>query len=346
MMVRVTRPRVVAGLATAATVLAGAVLLGAGHRPTPRDTEAPPAAVPSTVAVPSAPVVPSGPGGPLPGVSPTSVPGSPAVPPSLRSPWVRSSSPPGRHVAPPDPSRGDQPDDPPVPSPSTPGSLLKRRDPVPEGVAEQVRFFLGGDGTCLGNEDITEPTIIGVWDGMERPFESDICFYDFDTSRPLLANLAGPGGLGKEIELAKERQYDTFHLLLPPPGLVPGRWLIEARQGDVYVAREFTVQRATEPRAWVERQFNGRTWEAGEDVHFSLGGFPAETLISMDLYKAEGPGYLTSFRVSVDGNGEVRGVIETASDDPPGCYGISHPLLYPADPEEVSFTVFCLERPG
>ena len=343
MMVRVTWPRVVAGLATMATVAAGAVVLRPGERPA---AHPPPAA-----AIPSAPVVPSA--SPSPGASPsTTVPGvvpEPSPVPSSSGPSSssgrspRPAPPPVRHTSSPPAATPT-----PTPSPSAPGSLLKRADPVPEGVAEQVRFFLGGDGICMEDSDRVDPHITGVWDGMERPFESDVCFHDFDLGQTLFVTLAGPDGLGKEMEVEFERvsAYETFHLRLEPPGLVPGRWRLEVRQSGAYTSTEYTVRRATEPRAWVENQMNDRTREAGEDVRYFLGGFPANRTVRLDLYRIEGRGYLTSIPVAVDGNGEARGVLRTEPDDPPGCYGISHPLLYPKGPADVSFEVFCLERPG
>lgn len=343
MMIRVTWPRVTAGLATVATVVAGAVVL------TPDEREVP--SPPSAAASPSAATVPSAPASPSPGASPTSgVPGVvPEPSPVPSSPGPSSSS---RRSPRPTPSSvrhtSSSPAAPPAPSRPAPGSLLKRADPVPEGVAEQVRFFLGGDGVCLEDVDSVDPHITGVWDGMEVPFESDVCFHDFDLGQPLMVTLAGPDGLGKEMEVEFERasEYETFHLRLAPPGLVPGRWRLEARQSGAYTSTEYTVRRATEPRAWVEGQSNHRTREAGADVRYFLGGFPAGRTVRLDLYRIEGRGYLTSIPVAVDGNGEARGVLRTEPDDPPGCYGISHPLLYPADPAGVSFEVFCLERPG
>ena len=168
----------------------------------------------------------------------------------------------------------------------------------------------------------------------------------FDTSGTLLISLTGPGGLGKEMELEKERHYETFRLHLGPPGLVPGRWRLTARQPGASAELDFTVQRATEARVWVERQFNGRTREAGAGIPYFLGGFPPGRTISLDLYQAEGRGYLTSFPVPIDGNGEAHGVLATDPDDKPGCYGISHPLLYAPGRDPINFAVFCLERPG
>jgi hypothetical protein len=121
------------------------------------------------------------------------------------------------------------------------------------------------------------------------------------------------------------------------PGAPLGTYRISARQGTVTAEREFVVRRASDPRLWLDRPVNA---PAGVDVHLYLGGFPPGRTTSLDLYGTEPPRYLTSFPVRVDADGEAHAVIDTKPDDPTGCYGVSHPLLY--DPGVPSDAVFCL----
>lgn len=227
-----------------------------------------------------------------------------------------------------------------VTSPEEPDDLLKRQDPLPDGVPEQVEFFLGG-GTkdCSPEKPPEHPQIEGAAPVIEIPTELMLCFVGFNHSNPLTVTVTPPSGSAATTVLLPAGDYflAKFRWL---PGDPVGEYLITAEQEKLDAAVKFTLRHASSPRIWLARP--PPEWPvAGTDIDLYLGGFPANRPTLLHLYDYHTARYRTSFTVPVGAIGEARVAIDTKLDDPPGCYGIISDLAY--KPGDIAESVFCIK---
>ena len=214
---------------------------------------------------------------------------------------------------------------------------MKRRDPLPEGVADQLEFFMGGGPEC-GNPQLDPPQVVYPRAVEEIPSKTQICLGGFDVGEPLTLTITPPVGKTATLELPPTDDADGFTYRYPRiPGVPIGTYHVTAEQNDLVATREFNVQRATRPRLWVDRRHDATP---GDEIHVYVGGFTANRTERLDLYGGGNPAtYRTSFPIQVDQHGEGHAVIETKPDDTEGCYGISHPLLYTDDSANDAFCI-------
>ncbi|GIF75469.1 hypothetical protein [Asanoa siamensis] len=251
---------------------------------------------------------------------------------------------PGRRPAPPAPPLppaarpGARPDD---PAAEQRGDVLKRQDPLPPGVREQLEFFVGGGSEC-GGQFGDVPEIAGVTAVQEIPSRTRLCFLGFNQEQPLALTIVEPGGrtLVHDLTPPADVEADFLYRFPRTPGERLGDYHVRAVQGEVAVTLDFTVRRATAPRIWVDHRPG---MIPGDDVHVFVGGFPPNRTVDLLLYGGEERRYRTSIPVSVDGNGEGHVVLDTKLDDAVGCYGVTHPLVYAVEDEVRS--LFCLRNP-
>jgi hypothetical protein len=221
--------------------------------------------------------------------------------------------------------------------------VLQRHDPLPDGVPEQVSFWLGGGGVCFEDED--GPPRIRPQAGLVVPTEFLLCFPGFDHAGPLQVTITPPAGRPATVALRAPGGGEQSFFYRSPrlPGHPLGEYRITARQAGTVVRASFRVVAPDGPRLWVEQPVNRRL---GAVVHMYVAGFAPNRTIHLNVYGGEPFGYRTSvpLRVGADGGGHVG--IATAADDPPGCYGVSHPDLGDSsdyDPEHLSTNTFCVE---
>jgi hypothetical protein len=273
-----------------------------------------------------------------------------APPPTTVPAWTPSAMPaasptPVVTVPPEDPGPAGAPRQPaagrpgtPTPSPTSEQSLLQRVGPVPEGVADQVDFFLGGDQICPSDGEPGPPAVGGLVRVAEIPREGYLCFENFDPFAPLDLTVTVPGGGQDAMTLpptgSTEQEFIHAYFLLPGSSL--GAYRVHAEQGDLSVSAEFTVRRASRPLMLVHAEGN----RPGIDVDVYLGGYPARRTATLHLYGGEQMRYRTSFTVPVDAHGEAHAVIDTRRGDPTGCYGVSSPEVY--DSSRPALTTFCI----
>ncbi|MET8152414.1 hypothetical protein ACIBSW_18615 [Actinoplanes sp. NPDC049668] len=331
-----------AGFVVAATATAVSLRVDSEHRSV-RGVPQPPAVAPSGPVQ----VAPTGSTtatqGPIPGT-----PHPPALNPTRTTPPTggTTSSPP----APVATTQAPTTQTPTTPAPTAtspdaeePEDLLKRRDSLPEGVPEQVSFFMGGGSDCFGQES-GSPYIAGVAETAEIPTGIVLCFHGFDHQpdgtgfKPLDVTIAAPSGAVTTMTLLPTGNYyaTRFPVL---PGDPLGKYQVTARQEKLEAGLGFTLTRGSSPRFWLDAPHNEPRL-LGTDLDLYLGGFPANRPARFHLYDAQSRLYRTSFTVAVDAIGEAHAVIDTKSDDPPGCYGIISDLTQQPG-KEIKYR-FCL----
>jgi hypothetical protein len=233
-----------------------------------------------------------------------------------------------------------------TPAPATPSAgakepedLLKRQDPVPDGVAEQVQFFLGGgrDPDCTPDY-AGPPYITGADKIVEIPTALILCFYGFKEALPLTVTFTDPSRPETTVLLPPAENFFWTEFRGFPTDPV-GPYSVRAEQDALNASLEFTLQHANSPRLLLVRP--PEPTEAGVDVDLYLGGFPPDSQTLLHLYNADTRRYRTSFTAPIDAFGEAHVVIDTKPDDPPGCYGIISPLTY--DPGVIPESGFCIE---
>src|SRR5262249_9788329 len=113
---------------------------------------------------------------------------------------------------------------------------------------------------------------------------------------------------------------------IAPPDEPLGRYMIEAIQGQNYVATMATTRAPQEPKIYA----SSWGYTAGMPVRLELGGFPPGQSVHLMLYKAEQPDEWTGFylteipSLTINNNGGAILTLSTAADDSPGKYGIGY----------------------
>ncbi|GGK73641.1 hypothetical protein GCM10012284_04410 [Mangrovihabitans endophyticus] len=223
--------------------------------------------------------------------------------------------------------------------------LLRRDDPLPEGVPEQVSFFFGGGQTCAFEGEAHAPKI-QLGSGSVIPTAFIICFYGFRHDRQLRITIAPPVGRAIAKTLARGSEEGFVYRWPRLPNDPAGAYRVAAQQGSSTVTEVFTVVRPATPRLWLDKP-PGQV-VLGEDVHMYVAGFPPSRTVVLNLYYFHH--YRTSFPVPVDARGGGRAVLRTAPGDPVACWGVSHPDLGdstdPGGLGPTSTNVFCTTAPG
>jgi hypothetical protein len=229
-----------------------------------------------------------------------------------------------------------------APGAAEPDDLLKRNEPLPAGVPEQVEFFLGGgDQDCTGDAPAGSPQIGGVPPVVEIPVIVHLCIYGFDLAKPPAVTVTHPSGLVTTAALRADGDY-LWTAFSGLPGDPIGMYIVTAVQGKLEAAVKFELRHASSPR--ISLVWPVDPAPAGADFDLYLGGFPANQPTPMHLYDYATGQYRTSFTVAVDPIGEAHVVIDTKPDDPLGCYGLISGLAH--KPGEVVDTVLCVTQAG
>lgn len=231
---------------------------------------------------------------------------------------------------------------------SDPGSLLKRRDPVPADALHQVEVF-GGGGAC-GDLPPSVPIITTSDEGpVELPGIRRFCFRHFDPATSLDITITDPRGRTTSRTMPPSKPALTlgwYYAWLP--GHSVGQYRISAKQTGRSAALTIDVARVRHPRVWHPYGFE-HDIPAGAKIHLYLGGFPEKQIATLDLY---GPAretngtrtaaYRTSFTALTDTNGEAHIIVNTEKDDPPGCYAVTSRLRPPPNPRPPRYDPICI----
>lgn len=221
---------------------------------------------------------------------------------------------------------------PPTPSPRAPdGSILKRRDAPPEGVADQLVSFGGAAGSlCIANPD-GDPAVEvrpdpSLGPAIEIGEPAQICLTGFDPNQPYLIEIQLPDGQVQRSDADAPYLYLNSYLprWLALPGDPAGDYFIAVTQGDHGATSQFTVAMATAPSILV-RNLNVTS---GGVVQLVLAGFSPNQPAQLYLYH-EMPNYLSCFQscfiaalppIDINERGEANYMIQTEADDDLGWY--------------------------
>jgi hypothetical protein len=235
-----------------------------------------------------------------------------------------------------------------TPTPTTgaadlrPGDLLDQSDPRPDGVAAQLRIFLGGvsDGDCGVDDGSGPPRIVVSPDG-EIPSPLFACVFGFDPTEPLLVTLTRADGAAEATTVPGPGAGTAFVVnLMLRPGWPTGTYGLAVRQGRRAVNAVVAVRRVALPTIW----FATPDVVAGGDNALYLGGYPPGRSVTLYLYgsahRVDMQPYRTSVTTPIDERGEGQLLIHTRPRHA-GCYGVtSVPVI---DPERLNPTAeFCV----
>jgi hypothetical protein len=233
-----------------------------------------------------------------------------------------------------------------VPAPAT--SVLSAMEPAPAGVAELFGPIMGeGDNLCSNNRDDLDYPYSGPPLVRRSVFDGDgigpsFCVFGFDLDRPMSVEVLAGGSLHRSYLVAPEYEIGGAGLLgdafafvwrsLPTDPI--GGYEFRATQGATRVAATFEV--VPPPRRGLS--IEPRTVVAGSPVEIVLSGYPANSEVSVHIYREQAEpafppdnalllDYITTVSVRTDAAGWAVLRIETSTSDPLRGYWVN------ADPE-------------
>jgi hypothetical protein len=233
-------------------------------------------------------------------------------------------------------------------TPSTqPKGVLKRHDAPPQGVAEQVTFFFGGDPPdplCASvSRATTRPSVVTNLKARSAEVlsEFDVCLVNFISSEPATIEIERPGGTVERRTIRLSRDEEATQLgfrfeALPDDPL--GNYRIEATQGSIKAATTFRLAAGSEPDLgfYSKRNRDADAWELrkGEAVLLGLTGFPLDQPTSLHFYRVTDGSdpyntkavYVTTLRLQTNSDGQALSALSTARDDPEGCFAVVQKL--------------------
>jgi hypothetical protein len=223
-----------------------------------------------------------------------------------------------------------------------PGELLDQSGTRPDGVAAQLRIFLGGvgDGDC-GDDDGSGPPQILVSPQGEIPSPVFACVRGFDPTAPLLVTLTRADGATESTTVPGPGPGIAFVVsLMLRPGWPTGTYRLTVQQGHREVNAVLAVGLVTLPTLW----FAAPDVVAGDDNALYLGGYPPGRPVTLYLYgsshRRDTQPYRTSFTTRMDERGEGQVLFHTGPGQA-GCYGVtSMPMMDPERPNPMA--QFCI----
>lgn len=259
-----------------------------------------------------------------PGTTPSPAPTATDAPPTQRA--ATATAPPPAPTASASPTGRPSPMAPSSPtsteSPTPTGSVLKRKESPPSGVAAQMGFFTPGPGLCgvdLAPGAKVEGGTVEVLSWV------DFCFASFDPDRRLRLTWPGPDGTVVEQAVTLVSPGVGRFAWYPPPNITADPVTFTAAQEGAEGVAVFVLAPASEPRVVALT----RAGAPGTTFPIAVAGFAAGQplyLYGLDLDCREGLGcwtFLTQLpSPKVDAEGEAIYNLTTAAGDPPGVYAV------------------------
>ena len=308
-MIRLPRRRLVVPL-----VAILAATTGVAFRLTGDDSRARPAAVPSAAAPPAvtlpSPVLPS---------SPSAQPPPPGSSPDR----------PG-HDGAPGPSRTTGPQRPDLGGPIPPArrqeasidEMLQRERPPPEGVAEQLEFFVGGGPECPPDQSPGE-MVVAAPEVVTIPSAPLFCLLEFRGNVPVTLEVTPPAGSTFTKALPPDWDATTEPVFPFPPGSPEGRYTVDAHQGNDHARTTFVARRTDHPTMAI----TPLRAAAGSTIDVFVGGLPPGKTTDVHLYACPGPTdgrgshfYQATHTVTANAAGDARLALHTSRSTPATCY--------------------------
>lgn len=202
---------------------------------------------------------------------------------------------------------------------------MEHDGPAPDGVAEQLDFFLGGGPECAWDELPSTPTV-RILPIVEVPSIPTVCPAGFGDEGEITVVLTAPDGTTTKRS-GGELEGVTFPFL---PGARAGRYHLRATAGGRSATAAFEVRLAARPRMWIDPSV--AHW--GESIDVYIGGFPPGRSADLHLYVCGPLQYRATQNVAVDMRGEAHLILRTkAGKGNTECFAMNSPLIFvPADP--------------
>jgi len=200
-------------------------------------------------------------------------------------------------------------------------SLLKRRDPLPEGAAEQLSFGGGAaGGNCSVFGAISEATIEITQISQGLPGHVLICFKGFEPEQDIQAQVTLPDGTSRQNRLRTDTAGTALWEWFALPGDLLGDYAVRGIQGGREAVGSFSVGAAASPKVVVIPD----SGPPGTIFQIALGGFQPGTRGALPLYRDEPhyARYITEMPFEIDQRGEARLTLATDADDLPGSYSL------------------------
>jgi hypothetical protein len=179
---------------------------------------------------------------------------------------------------------------------------MEHDGPAPDGVAEQLDFFLVGGPECAWEEPPSMPTV-RILPVVEIPSFPTVCPAGFGDEGKVKVVLTAPDGT-TTTRSGSEFDGVTFPFL---PGARTGRHHLRASAGGRSATATFEVRLASKPRMWIDP--GAAYW--GEDINVYIGGFPPSRPADLHLYVCGPLHYRATRSVAVDARGEAHLMLHT-----------------------------------
>jgi hypothetical protein len=198
--------------------------------------------------------------------------------------------------------------------------LLKRRDPVPDGVTAQLGFGGGGaGGSCFPLQE-TKIVVRQQLQIADEAYLTSICLTGLVPKQDIQVQVALPDGSMRRNRLRADRAGTALWEWNLLPGEPLGEYTITASQAALRLDSNFTVSAASQPKMLIIPPEGppGTTFQIG------LAGFQPGTRAMIPLYRhhARYSTYLTQLPIEINARGEGLYTLRTRPDDDAGTYDL------------------------
>ncbi|GLY92820.1 hypothetical protein [Actinoplanes sp. NBRC 103695] len=200
--------------------------------------------------------------------------------------------------------------------------MLRRDQPPPEGVAEQLEFFVGGGPECAPNQGPGE-LVVAAPEVVTIPSAPLFCLFGFHGDFAVTLEFTTPAGAVITKILPPGWDATTEPVFPFPPGGPEGRYAVEASQGKDHARSTFVTRRTDHPTMAIAPLRAA----AGSTIDVFFGGLPPGTTTDVHLYACAGSAgrrgnhfYQATHTVTANAAGEARLALQTSRSTPATCY--------------------------
>lgn len=200
--------------------------------------------------------------------------------------------------------------------------MLQRDQAPPDGVAEQLEFFVGGGPECPPNQD-PDAMVVAAPEVVTIPSAPLFCLLEFRGDLPVTFEVTTPTGATFTKTLPPDWDATTEPVFPFPPGSPEGRYTVDARQGNDHTRTTFAARRTDHPTMAIAPLRAA----AGSTIDVFFGGLAPGKATDVHLYACAGPAdgrgshfYRATHTVTANAAGEARLALHTSRSTPATCY--------------------------
>lgn len=201
--------------------------------------------------------------------------------------------------------------------------MLQRDRPPPDGVPEQLEFFVGGGPGCAPNQGpdemrVAAPEVVTI------PSAPLFCLIGFHGEFPVTFEVTTPAGvtLTKNVPPGWDA---TAEPVFPfPPGSAEGRYTVDVHQGKGHARATFVARKTDHPTM----SLHPLRAAAGSTIDVFFGGLPPGKTTDVHLYACVSVLggthiYQATHTVTTNAAGEAHLALHTSAATPATCYLLS-----------------------